>query len=244
VRPIDVAIEQTLAFLRRVLPRPPLRVLDAGCGRGDLAARLTASGFEVTALDSSPQAVRHARALGVPAIHVDFLEYEAAPYDAVLFSRSLHHMHPLPGAVARAFTLLKPGGRLVAEEFARERADRQTAAWFYDVRALLRDAGVLEIAKERGRGTNPLDRWRADHVEKHGHPLHTSGAMLAEIAHRLEVTDTEDAPYLYWYLTRWIEESPRGCAVSDRLLEIETRRITTGLLAPMGVRIIARRRVA
>ncbi len=244
MRPIDVAIEQTLVFLRRVLPRPPLRVLDAGCGRGDLAARLTASGFEVTALDSSPQAVRRARAIGVPAIHADFLEYDAAPYDAVLFCRSLHHMHPLPGAVARASALLKPGGRLVAEEFARERADRQTAAWFYDVRALLRDAGVLEFAKERGRRTDPLDRWCADHREKHGHPLHTSQAMVAEITRRLEVTDTEDAPHLYWYLTRWIEESPRGCAVSRRLLEIETRRITAGLLAPMGLRIVARRQVA
>ncbi len=32
MRPIDLAIEQTLAFLHRVLPPPPIRILDAGCG--------------------------------------------------------------------------------------------------------------------------------------------------------------------------------------------------------------------
>lgn len=231
-----------MAFLRRVLPPAPLRLLDVGCGRGDLAARLASEGFEVTALDNSPDAIQRAREAGVPAVEADFLSYEDAPHDAVLFSRSLHHIHPLQDAVARAAALLKPGGWLIAEEFARERADRATATWFYDTRSLLRAAGLLDVAEEESALSDPMERWRADHATREGHPLHEASAMLAEITRRFENAATEDAAYLYWYLTRWLEESQRGYDVASRLLAIETRRIADGSLRPIGLRVVARHR--
>ncbi len=240
--PGDLGVEHALSFLRRVVPPPPARVLDAGCGRGDLARRLAAEGFEVTALDSSADAVRAAREAGVPAVHADFLDHKDGRYDVVLFARSLHHMHPLPDAVAHASALLRPDGRLVAAEFARERADRRTAAWFYDVRAVLLAAGVLELAEESASPADPLDRWRADHFSPDGRPLHTAGAMMVEITRRFEVIETEDVPYLYWYLSRWLEDTSRGCDVARRLFEIEIRRIADGLLAPVGFRLVAKPR--
>jgi SAM-dependent methyltransferase len=237
--PQDLGVEHALSYLRRVVPGPPARILDAGCGRGDLARRLAAEGFDVTALDSSADAVRAAREAGVPAVHADFVTHTDGPYDVVLFARSLHHMHPLPDAVAHASALLRPNGRLVALEFARERADRATAAWFYDVRALLREAGVLELAEENASPVDPLDRWRADHASRDGQPLHTAEAMIGEITRRFEVIATEDVPYLYWYLCRWLEDTSRGYAVARRLFEIEIRRIADGLLAPVGFRLVA-----
>ena len=129
--PPDVLpIEHTLRFLDRVLPQRS-RVLEVGCGRGALAARLQARGLEVTALDVSPEAVAAARALGVHAVAGDFLEFVAEPFDAVLFSRSLHHIASLPRAVDRAHALLGPGGLVIAEEFAVERMDRQTARYSF-----------------------------------------------------------------------------------------------------------------
>jgi hypothetical protein len=178
----------------------------------------------------------------VAAVHADFLEHRDGCYDVVLFARSLHHMHPLSDTVAHASGLLWSEGRLVAVEFARERADRKTAAWFYDVRALLREAGVLEIAEEGASSGDPLDRWRADHFPTDSPPLHTGGAMMEEITHRFEVIETADVPYLYWHLSRWLEDTPRGWHVARRLFEIETRRIADGLLMPMGFRLAAKPR--
>lgn len=239
MKPGDLGVEQVLSFLRRVVPPPPARILDAGCGRGDLACRLAAEGFEVTALDNSADAVRAAREAGVAAVHADFLDHRDGCYDVVLFARSLHHMHPLPDTVAHASGLLRPEGRLVAVEFARERADRKTAAWFYDVRALLWEAGVLEIAEECASPGDPLDRWRADHFPTDSPPLHTAGAMMEEITRRFEVIETADVPYLYWHLSRWLEDTPRGGDVARRLFEIEIRRIADGLLNPVGFRLSA-----
>ncbi len=239
VRPGDLGVDQVLAFLRRIVPPPPARILDAGCGRGDLACRLAAEGFEVTALDNSADAVRAARAAGVAAVHADFLDHTDGFYDVVLFARSLHHMHPLPDTVAHASELLRPDGRLVAVEFARERADRQTATWFYDVRALLLEAGVLDIAEEGASPGDPLDRWRADHFPTDSPPLHTGGTVVAEITRRFEVIETADIPYLYWHLSRWLEDTSRGWNVARRLFEIEIRRIADGLLMPVGFRLAA-----
>lgn len=233
-------MDQTISFLFRFLT-PPARILDVGCGRGDLAARLLASGHEVTALDHAPEAVEIARAAGVPAIESDFLRFEDTPYDAVIFSRSLHHLQPLRDAVARASALLKPDAWLFAEEFARERADRATAAWFYDARALLDAAGVLVMTEQSDRPSDALSNWRADHYGEADHPRHDGAAMLAELRRHFDIVETEDVPYLYWYLTKWIEESPRGFVVARRLFEIEVRRIAEGQLVPLGLRIAARR---
>jgi len=79
VRPVDVALDQTLHFLHRILPAPPLRILKVGCGSGDLAKRLLRQGFDVTPLDASPKAVGAARAAGVPAVEADFLDYHRDP---------------------------------------------------------------------------------------------------------------------------------------------------------------------
>jgi SAM-dependent methyltransferase len=247
VRPVDVALDRTLEFLRRVLPAPPLRVLEVGCGRGDLARRLLAEGFEVTALDTSPEAVRLARAAGVPAVEADFLDYADVPYHVVLFTRSLHHMPSLSDAVARAASMLRSDGWLIAEEFGRERVNRETAAWFYDNRELLGATGVLSVVDGAGKpdsgdpsALDPLERWRADHRGDAGHSLHEGNAMLAEIADRFLIVGREDTPYLYRYLIQWIEETPRGCEVADRLFQIEARRIAQGLLVPTGFRVAAK----
>lgn len=56
--------EQMLAAVERVLlPRLPkaARILDLCCGTGQLAAVLTARGYDVTGIDASPEMLRYAR---------------------------------------------------------------------------------------------------------------------------------------------------------------------------------------
>ncbi|HYN97242.1 MAG TPA: class I SAM-dependent methyltransferase [Pilimelia sp.] len=150
-------VAEQLRYLAGWLPPPPARVLDAGCGGGGLTLALTGAGYAVTAIDSDPKAVAAARGRGVPAVEADIASFEAEPFEAVLFSLSLHHVDSLEETVARARALVGSTGVLVLDEFAWERADTQTAVWFYDTAALLGSAGLLYLPDAGvGHAVEPL----------------------------------------------------------------------------------------
>ena len=94
-------------------------VLDFGCGTGELAARIAATGARVIGLDSDPAMVAAAaRRLGAEStmladVH-DFRLPE--PVDAVFSNAALHWMGQEPDAVITSVReALTPGGRFVAE---------------------------------------------------------------------------------------------------------------------------------
>lgn len=99
--------------------QPGERIIDLGCGTGQLTAKIAAAGAIVTGIDSSASMLAEARA-AYPAI--DFREADARafdlpekPYDAV-FSNAVLHWVPQARAVAdRCFVHLRPGGRFVVE---------------------------------------------------------------------------------------------------------------------------------
>ncbi len=241
--PVDVAVNHTLAFLRRVLPSPNCRLLEVGCGTGDLAGRLAAAGARLTAIDSSEKAVCNARSRGVPALHADILTFESSPFDVVLFTRSLHHIASLPGALDRATALLKPNGLLVLEEFALEAIDHSTARRNYDLQAILQCAGLMPQTEDDGDqspATDPLAHWVREH--DHDPPLHHGQAMIDEIERRFAVRAIERVPYLYRYFCSRIEPSDRGCRTAEAILAIERRLIDEGLIRALGLRVVASRR--
>ena len=104
--------------------RPPMRVLDAGCGSGRNLVHLLRAGYEVFATDDDPaaiQAVRQMAATLAPSLpesnfHVERVEamtFPDAAMDAVISSAVLHfarddrHFEAMLHGVWRA---LKPGG--------------------------------------------------------------------------------------------------------------------------------------
>lgn len=99
---LSLAQRPVLRFLDSVAARhpcQPLRILDVGAGGGDMLAGIAAWGrrrgvaLELTGLDISPWAERHARARGVPGrwITADLFEVEEE-HDLVLCSLFAHHL--------------------------------------------------------------------------------------------------------------------------------------------------------
>jgi 2-polyprenyl-3-methyl-5-hydroxy-6-metoxy-1,4-benzoquinol methylase len=139
-------------------------VLEVGCGGGDLVRRLEAVGYSAAGVDPDAPA-------GPPFRRATIEELEdSGPYDAVVASRSLHHVSDLAVALDKVASLLGPGGRVVIDEFAWERFDARSAEC----------VGI------------PLQEWRAEHQD-----LHTSDAMLAELDRRFSRRSFSWEPYLH-----------------------------------------------
>jgi hypothetical protein len=158
----------------------------------------------------------------------------------VLFVRSLHHVADLERAAALASEACVPGGIVVVDEMARERMDARTAAWFSDLRAVLGASGVL-AAPEWSTTGDPLARWEAEYGAHRAHRLHTAAEVAAAIGAHLRVEREEPCPYLFRHLGQWLEPTERGVAVAERLLALERERLDRGELAPLGMRLVARR---
>ena len=95
----------------------PVRVLEVGCGRGELAERIQAElGAEVVALDQSERMVELTRARGVEAIvgDVESMPFEDATFDCAVAAWMLYHVGDLDRGLAELARVLRPGGRLVA----------------------------------------------------------------------------------------------------------------------------------
>lgn len=98
--------------------RPGERVLDLGCGTGELTGRIAAAGAEVIGLDASAEMIEAARrtVAGVTFTVADATTFVLdQPVDAVFSNAALHWVRPPERAVARIAAALAPGGRLVAE---------------------------------------------------------------------------------------------------------------------------------
>lgn len=237
-------LQETRAFLQPLL-EGRRRVLDVGCGRGELGAALARAGHEVTAIDVRLPEPR-ASAPGLTFHETDFLAFEAPAFDAILFVTSLHHLAPLADAVVHAHRLLVPGGLLLAEEFALEAPDAATARWYYEVQELLAAAGRYPPERIHGDPSmEPLARWHREHMHDH-EPLSEGGRMRQEVARRLELVETRQVPYLYRYVCAGIAavlgaEAPMTQALCSHVLEAEQRGISAGALKPVGLRLVARR---
>jgi len=95
----------------------PARLLDVGCGPGDVTERFARElGAEVHAVDISPRMVELTRARGIEAQLADAeeLPFGDGEFDCVFAGWVLYHVPKLEQAIAECARVLSPGGRLVA----------------------------------------------------------------------------------------------------------------------------------
>jgi SAM-dependent methyltransferase len=232
----------TRDFIKRSLPASARRVLEIGCGSGELAASLLQDGVSLIAIDNDADSIAAAQRLGVDARIAAWPDFEDGQFDAVLFTRSLHHVHPLDKAVQRAANSLVIGGRLIVEDFACETADEKTLQWFADVIDRLDGADLLVkgddfLSAIRSR-TEMVKRWR----ENHESGLHTAANVLVEIRRVFGETQCEEAPYYFRYLSREIVSTADRNKILQDLAEQEAALISRGRILALGRRFVAERR--
>jgi 2-polyprenyl-6-hydroxyphenyl methylase/3-demethylubiquinone-9 3-methyltransferase len=95
-------------------------LVDLGCGAGLLAPHVAGKGYRHVGVDLSAEALRQAAEHGVLAVRGDVLAVPLADAcaDVVVAGEILEHVPDLPGAVAEACRLLRPGGLLVIDTLA------------------------------------------------------------------------------------------------------------------------------
>jgi len=145
-----------------LLLMPPMVIADLGAGEGTLSLLLAQRAKQVIAVDSSDKMVDYgtqlARRQGAKTLEYRRGDLEELPIadtsvDLALFSQSLHHaIHP-EKAVAEAWRILKPGGRIALLDLGKHRFEeaRELYAdlWLgfseVEVEALLEKAGFRDI---------------------------------------------------------------------------------------------------
>ena len=166
-------------FVTEQLPPAPARVLEVGCGRGDLARAIAESGYEVVAVDPHAPPGELFRATSVE----EFADPE--PFDAVVASLALHHVADLPGALDKIVSLLRPTGSLIVNEHAVDRLDEPTARWYLEKRAVIRPDAPRSLEQ-------CLHDWEEHHAGLHGY-----AAMRKELDRRFTERFFAWMPYLY-----------------------------------------------
>jgi len=109
------------AALRRHLPEPGARVLEAGAGTGSVTVLLAELGYRVTALDLSEGMLARARTKLDGFTDVEFVTGPAdqpppGPFDAII-ERNMLWTNPDPvGSLMAWHGVVRPGGRLLVLE--------------------------------------------------------------------------------------------------------------------------------
>lgn len=99
-------------------PMPGERILDLGCGTGQLASEIQQAGSDVTGIDASSAMIAKAKT-AFPALHFETGDasdfHFEEPFDAIFSNAALHWVPDYRAAIQCMFNNLKPGGRLVLE---------------------------------------------------------------------------------------------------------------------------------
>jgi SAM-dependent methyltransferase len=123
--------QQKARFISGLVP-PAARILDVGCGTGELLRSLKAVGnhaWSLCGVDISAEALAGLSRQGIDAIAARFEEVDlpADSADLIVMNQTIEHVSDPRGTLQKACTLLKPGGVLLVETPS---LDAWDARWF------------------------------------------------------------------------------------------------------------------
>jgi SAM-dependent methyltransferase len=240
VRPQEISLAEVQTFVNRHLPRRGARILEVGCGRGELAQRLTGNGHRLVGVDASAERVAAAKQRGVDARLADWPDFVEKPFDTVLFTRSLHHMPDIDTALDRAAELISDGGRLLLDEFCYDAMTVETSRWFGQLVDALVDTRAITLlenstVREFQRSGWDLFWWNRDH-EREVAPL---DEMRASLVSRFRIVQETRVPYLYRELSAALPDDEASGRIVQRVFEAEARAGAAESIALVGWRVVA-----
>jgi len=170
------ALEQPF-FLDLLPDVTGMRVLDLGCGAGQLSYHLAASGAEeVIAVDISETMLDLARArrshprVSYQRADIEALRFPAECFDLTVSSLALHYVADYRGLLRRIAEWLKPGGVLVASmEHPIYTGRLPGEGWVVDERGEFRGWQIDNYFVEGLR----TERWFVDGVQKYHRTVST-----------------------------------------------------------------------
>jgi SAM-dependent methyltransferase len=182
-------LEATWPVVHALLPAPPARVLELGCGPlGGFVPRLRESGYDAVGVDpNAPEEAGYHR--------VRFEEAELPEgADALVASASLHHVVDPAGVLDMVAAALAPGGAVVVVEWAWEDLDEATAEWGFG--RLGPEEGWLR-RRQQGwlESGQPWSAYFQGWAQEEG--LHPAGTLLALLDERFERRELARGPYLF-----------------------------------------------
>ncbi|HEY6781312.1 MAG TPA: class I SAM-dependent methyltransferase [Thermoleophilaceae bacterium] len=166
------------------------RLLDVGCGRGDLAHWFAARGWRVAGVEPGAEAAAQAAARGIEMHHgtLDDVPWPPSSFDAISFNHSLEHVHDPLRALVQARTLLRPGGLLIVSVPNFDSWQRRLfgSRWFHlDLPRHLQHFGRVSLtAIARSAGLEPIQ------VRATSSLAGLPGSIQYAVAGKLTLSDT------------------------------------------------------
>jgi SAM-dependent methyltransferase len=108
--------EQILPLVQGHLRRAR-RVLDVGCGEGQVARFIARNGVDVVGVDPTPSQIRQALRRGGPPRYVQAtagqLPFRSCTFEAVVLCLAIEHVDPFEPAITEIARVLAPGGQFL-----------------------------------------------------------------------------------------------------------------------------------
>ena len=106
------------SLVELLAPQAGEKIIDVGCGSGELTHKISLSGADVTGIDASPEMVEQAQK-NFPRLHFAVMDAAQLPFseefDAVFSNATLHWIFNQVALATRIYDGLVPDGRMVVE---------------------------------------------------------------------------------------------------------------------------------
>jgi trans-aconitate methyltransferase len=198
--------EMAKGVLELLAPRPGERILDLGCGTGQLTSQIASRGAEVLGLDLSLGMIDEARkkfpALRFEAGDARSLKF-ADEFEAVFSNAALHWIPEAERVVSGVARALRPGGRFVVEFGGKGNVRSVTAA-------------LEEALLQMGVSTADARPWYYPSIAEYSALVERHGLEVREAALFERPTELEDGErglaswvrmFCGWFLARVPEEA-------------------------------------